>query len=165
MARQVRLRIDTYGKDAKYGPNIYKVGGRGQGARLLAAIGWVLVHSGGDYVYLRAPERQGTKRPVVEVTIPRRGDVEAVAFPVHAAGQRWQGQVCDWPARYEPERTWGSTSRTVVLGEKPEADTTHINHTPATFTVGGSDAWECVLVWRQGNDAPPEWRENTDQVI
>jgi hypothetical protein len=70
--RRVALRIDTYGKTKKYGPDVYKVG---HGEELLLGAGWKVVHQAKSYVYLSCPPGKGKKRPIVHVVVPdEKGD-------------------------------------------------------------------------------------------
>jgi hypothetical protein len=139
--RTVKLRIDTHGKYPRYGPNVYEVG---VGSAVLARAGWQLIRRNQLYTYMRAPEGQETDHPVVEVTIPEREEVLALACEVHAKGRPWRGEVGGWTARYDPERHDYKTDL------------------PAVFFVGEYTVWHSAVSWEH---EAPDYSEDTDRLV
>jgi len=158
----IQIRLRTYGKVAKYGPDVYKVG---HGERQLTAAGWVPVHRGDAYVYMRAPAGKATNRPVVEIAVPTEEQLKDFALALHAAGVRWRGEAFGWPASYTPHREGVRTHHVTrveldkasgqVVGRDYDESTPYRD--PARFTLGESQVWQRYASWDNGPDAEPRW--------
>lgn len=161
--RKVKIRVHTYGKFAKYGPNVYKVGGEEE-ARLLRAAGWAPVHSVPfGYTYLAAPAGQGVKNPIVETIIPDPDETMQLAVQLHSQGQRWRGQLHGWGAAYRPEER-GVRTHTVVTFQGPSREETRPYFTPASFNVGGI-VWGAHVSWPEGQGQAPSYTERAENIV
>jgi hypothetical protein len=158
----VEVQIHTYGKVARFGPDVYKVA---HGAEQLAAAGWVPVHRGNSYVYMRAPAGQGARSPRVELRVPTAETCAALAARLHAAGVLWRGDACGWQASYTPHRegtrvntvfatVLDKTTGQVTMEERREP---RAFRDPAQFVIGESLVWQCRATWDDGPGAPPRW--------
>jgi hypothetical protein len=104
--QQITVKVHTYGRFAKYGPNVWKVG-EGQEEDLLQRAGWQTVRGTSSYRYMRPPAAfvmQGRDVPVV-TAVPARDELRAFALDLHARpavarpGVRHAGVVPSRPER------------------------------------------------------------------
>ena len=163
--RTIDLQIDTYGRKAKYGG--YKIARKEYICRdsrewyatpkskqdLLARAGWEAVKRTQTYAYMKAPEGQGKKRPVLEVEVPQVEPLLALARTMHEKGRPWRGLVSGWPAEYTPP-TYVEPSTSIVMTTSGDDYTEESEGywRSAHFEVG-SDAWSVALVWDEdGNE-------------
>lgn len=147
--RRAQVRIYTYGTAPKYGKRVYKVGP--SGAPFLLESGWQHIHTTNHYIYLRAPEGVNGARPVVELLIPDRAEIEALSLERHTARIPWAGQLGRWLADYTPRREGRISSDLTAY--------------PARLAIGVLTVWHAVVTWRDGDDAPPHWHEGRDQIL
>ncbi len=174
--KYIKLRIRTYGKQKIRGMSLYKVGGvwgrrssreRGpmptKNVELLEGIGWVVKHRTHSYTYMQAPEGEGTKRPIVTVTVPDDAEILALASELHAKGQSWRGELYGWPASYTPERS-GVREATVIKWDGTSHDERRPYTDPASFEVG-EDSWSVFIAWDNEGKNPMRWVRHDDNIV
>jgi hypothetical protein len=151
--RTVRLRIRGYGKEPKYGPNVWKF--CAAGCYLLQREGWKVVHRGQSYWYLSPPEgATGGKSPVLALAIPDDGEITALAQRLHAAGKPDKGMYFGWPVFYEPRRIQRYRVTHQRLGG-PTWDEDVEKELEAEFRIGMCLIWSVSCHWDAGDDREP----------
>lgn len=154
-----RIRLKTYGKvpKSRYGERVYKCGG--DLVRLLEHNEWEVVHRGREYLYMRCPETLGPKAPFeLDVRIPERQQIEAMAAELHDVGKQWSGYVGDWPAWYLPSEDRQHLVEIDRQTRRPVSEPETYISDPE-FYVGAAGVWSAGVHWRESTAVFFEHRE------
>jgi hypothetical protein len=163
VGRPVRLRISCYGKDRRWGPDVWKFG---HGADLLIRAGWRLRRrpAWSSYSYLSPPPGVPARPAVVETFIPTDDELVALTQALHAAGRLFHGAVLGWPTRYEPARDVVSTYRVSSFDAEGEVVRT-VRRQGANFEIGESLVWGVRMCWGDGEAAPTRCGDTLENLI
>ena len=162
--RHVTLHVTHCGPAPKkqYGPAVYKFW-QSVGSLLLKQ-GWHHVKSGRTNMYLGTPDgKPCSKMVAIDVQIPTKECVLAIARTCHADAQRWQGYVGDWYAYYYPESVSKVVNRGSLLMPIPDhLLETHTSKNDAYFSIGFHDTWEATVKWTNDGE---RFSETTKNVV
>jgi hypothetical protein len=155
--RPFLVRVACYGKQAKYGPDVYKFGA-GREAVVLMEAGWRAVRRNPSYWYLSPPPGLPDPRhPTARVLIPDDDEIAELARRLHAEGVEAAGQVGIWRYHYTPHEEGIRITQKSTLGshgwersEEPE----HFRNV-AKFEIGDSRLWHVGFYWDEGPTAEP----------
>ena len=154
----VKLKVPGYGKDKRYGDNVYKFG---DDASLLIKRGWkqaAVLGSRCVYNFLSPPAGvEGCKSPIIEVDIPNDDEIMKLATRLHARREPYTGWLGEWEVEYRPP----SMSKHTFNGSPTECQ-----HS-AMFHVGQFQPWSFALRWDDAESAPAIIRKakNIVQVV
>lgn len=108
-----------------------------------------------------------TKRGgTIAVEIPTDEEMERIAMRMHAARKACIEEVLGWKVLYRPrgDLKYSTTSLHPFTGQQGDTHD-HKSNVPAEFTFGYDADWKIVLMWRDGDDAPPVWFRYEDRLI
>ena len=107
--RRIYVKVQTYGRSAKLGSNVHKLGKGLRLAEILTKRGWRIAKKTKHYLYAEAPTSEWADDPlVIEIDVPTQEQVLSLTGQAHAddPDHPWAAQWGEWVARYYPRQEY-----------------------------------------------------------
>jgi hypothetical protein len=103
----------------------------------------------------------------VAVEIPTDLEIQRIAMRMHKRGQECLETILGCQVLYRPrtEPSYSTAGVDPFTGARGQQSPPHRLAVPAEFTFGYDGPWKVVLLWKAGDDKPPQWFRYEDNLI